>query len=177
MSVDPGVSGWARLRRYADYREAWAAVCAAPAFEEAPFPVRIQSQADLRAAAWRLLAWEDPARGDAQSPFWIGAPTLDGALRPGAPALAALAAEPGAAVEGLRLLDGVLVLKISCGPAVVRIRLRDRGRFPRDGAVEVMHEFGLRMPQPAASLYDFWTVAGEPVPSRGRGPGRRTGSC
>ena len=73
MSVDPGVSGWARLRRYADYRAAWAAVYAAPAFEDAPFPVRIQSQADLRAAAWRLLAWEDPARGDAQSPNQVGA--------------------------------------------------------------------------------------------------------
>ena len=173
MSADPGVGAWAVLRRYADYRTAWAARSAASAFEEAPFPVRIQSRADLLAAPWRLLAWEDPGRGGAQSPFWIGAPTVEGALKAGAPALAALAEEAGAAVEGLRLLDGALVLKVSCGAAVVRIRLRDRGPFPPGGAIEVMHGFGLRMPHTAATLFDFWTVAGEPVPSRARAPGGR----
>ena len=173
MSADPGVRSWAVLRRYARYRAAWAAA-AAPAFEAAPFPVRIQSRADLGAAPWRLLAWEDPGRGDAESPFWIGAPTVEGALRPGAPALETLAEEPGAAVEGLRLLDGTLVLKITCGAAVVRIRLRERGPFPPGGGIEVVHGFGLRMPHTAATLFDFWTVAGEPVPSRRPAPGGRT---
>ena len=168
MVVDLGVCAWAVLRRYADYREECRERAAAPVFEEAPFPLRVQSDADLAAARWRLLAWEDPEREDTVSPFWIGAPAVAGALRRGAPPLGAMAEEPGAAVEGLRLLGGGLVLKIVCGAAVIRIRLRECGRFPRDGGIEVVHDFGLRMPQTAATLLDFWAVAGEPAPSRRR---------
>ena len=166
MGVDAGMCAWEIMQRYADYRKDWQASAAAPVFEEAPFPIRVQTDADLLAAPWRLLAWEDPESADTVSPFWIGAPTVEGAPRPGAPPLAAMAEEPGAGVEGLRLLDGGLVLKIVRGVSVIRILVRDGGPFPADGGLEVVHGFGLRMPQTAATLLDFWAVAGEPAPSR-----------
>lgn len=168
MGVDAGVSAWAVLRRHADYREAWRKAARRRAFEEAPFPLRVQTDSDLQAERWRLLAWEDPEAGDTVSPFWIGAPTIEGAIRPGALPLAAMAQEPKTGVEGLRLLDGALMLKIAYGGAVVRIRIRDGGPFPPDAGIEVVHDFGLRMPQTAETIFDFWAVAGEPPPSRGR---------
>ena len=57
------------------------AVAAPPGLEPAPFPVRIQRQADLDAARWGLLAWEDPDADD--SPFWSDAPMLGCTLAAG----------------------------------------------------------------------------------------------
>ena len=66
-----GVRAWRYFRRHPGYRAAWAAEAGAPVFEAAPFAVRVQSPADLGAARFGLLAWEDPfdAAGPA-SPFW-----------------------------------------------------------------------------------------------------------
>lgn len=164
MVIDAGVSSWRVMRRQEAYVVAWRASAAAPSFEPAPFPLRVQSEADLGAAAWRLLSWQDPASDDAVSPFWIGAPALEGALRRGARPLAEMASTPGAGVEGLRLLDGGLLLKIARGGRVVRLLLGGVERFPADAGVAVVHDFGLRMPHTAERLYDFWAAAGEPAP-------------
>ena len=55
-----GVRAWRYFRRHPGYRAAWAAEAGAPVFEAAPFAVRVQSPADLGAARFGLLAWEDP---------------------------------------------------------------------------------------------------------------------
>ena len=78
--TDHGEDTWAFLRRHPDYRAAWREHAAGPELEAAPFPVRVQSNADLAAAApWSLLAWEDPgAVEDGLAwPFWDGVPMLE----------------------------------------------------------------------------------------------------
>ena len=49
VQPESGRRAWAFLRRNPDYRAGWAEAAARPVFEAAPFPVRIQSQADRKA--------------------------------------------------------------------------------------------------------------------------------
>ena len=61
---EDGALAWTALRRTAEYREAWAthaedAGATAPA-EPGPFRVRVQTVADMKAARFEMLAWEDP---------------------------------------------------------------------------------------------------------------------
>ncbi|MCY4608639.1 MAG: hypothetical protein OXD40_08590 [bacterium] len=74
-------------------------------------------------------------------------------------------------MEGLRLLDGGLVLKIEYGGAAVRNLLSGVGRFPQDGGIAIKHAFGLRVPLSVQRLLDIWTVAGRPAPRNGKGRG------
>ena len=106
------------------------------------------------ARAWRL-------------PFWVQSGMTQGVVdRDGEP----LAAE-GASVEGLRLLCGDLVVRVEYGSAVVQVAVRGVERFPEDGAIRVEHSFGLRMPPSARRIFDFWSIAGRPVPPQGWGRG------
>ncbi len=75
-------------------------------------------------------------------------------------------------VEGLRLLDGDLMLKIEFGGAAVQVRLKNVARFPDDGGISIKHGFGLRIPLSVRRLLDFWSVAGLPAPRNGQGLGR-----
>ena len=66
-----GYQRWQTLRSNPEYRADWRAHrSAAVQLEPAPFPLRIQSEADLVAARWGLLAWEDPRVRNRSSPFW-----------------------------------------------------------------------------------------------------------
>ena len=59
----------------------WRAHAGEPArLEPAPFPLRAQTAADLAAARWGLLAWEDPGLGDRASPFWADVPMVKGVV-------------------------------------------------------------------------------------------------
>ena len=111
---------WSTLRHdracVADWREH---AGAAPALGPAPFPLRTQTSADLGAARWGLLAWEDPSVGMAASPFWV-----DEAMPKGRfvetddadpKAILVLLEETGATLARLRLPDGALVLRIARG--------------------------------------------------------------
>ena len=100
---------------------------------------------------------------------------VEAVLEPEAEPLLALVAAGGGSVEGLRLADGGLVLKIECAGAVVQIRVRGAAPFPEDGGIEVRHRFGLQMPQTVGRMLDFWSVAGLPAPRLGQGRGARTG--
>ena len=79
--------------------------------------MRSQTRADLGAASWGLLAWEDPTVGMAASPFWIDAEMPMGRFEETDAAdptpILTLLDEAGATLTGLRLLDGVLVLRIA----------------------------------------------------------------
>ena len=87
-------------------------------------------------------------------------------VAPEAEPLAELVAAGGGAVEGLRLLDGRLVLKIEHDGRAAQILLRDAGPFPPGAGIELRHPFGLRMPHSMRRLLDFWQVAGRPPPPR-----------
>ena len=100
-----GAHAWAYMRRDPDYRAAWAAHAAPPRFEAGAFPLRVQTGADLAAAAqWALLAWEDPGAAAWRSPFWSGIPMLVGEPDPDpwpdTTALLPLLAAADATVEG-----------------------------------------------------------------------------
>ena len=170
-----GVRAWLYLRRVDDYRAAWRARVGPPArFEPGPFPIRIQTPADLEAARFELLAWQDPDEADGfPSPFWVQEGMVEAALGAEAEPLAEQVAHGGGAVEGLRLAGGGLVLRIALAGAVVQVRLRDCGQFPEGGGIEIRHRFGLRIPQTVRRLLDFWCVAGLPAPRMGRDRGMR----
>ena len=154
-----GILAWMVLRRVGEYREAWrryaavAGVSAAP--EPGPFRIRVQTEADLEAGRFEMLAWEDPWRAEGPaSAFWLQDGMPEGALEPGAAPLAGLVGDRGS-VEGLRLLGGDLVVKIEYGGAAVQIRLRNAARFPDGGGLSIVHPFGLGMPLSVRRLLDF----------------------
>ena len=144
--------------------------------EPAPFPLRAQTEADLDAAAWGLLAWEDPADDGLGSPFWAEAPTLEAIPSPSpSPAVAEIANEPGWGLSGLRLADGAVVLKVECGAAAVQLRISgtsvsgtsvsgtsvaDGAGFEPEGGVLVVTPGELRLPVLMRRAADLWPVAG-----------------
>lgn len=161
---DP-VRAWRFIRASRGYRGAWLRRLPSPGLPEAaPFPVRLQTAADLAARDWGLLAWEDPyAENGPASPFWVRGPMADGrAVRDAAP-LAGLAAAGGASLEGLRLADGALVLKIERPGAAVQIRLSGGAAFPDGG--------GLELVRAVLRIEDVWSGIPAPRPGRVRGPG------
>ena len=191
METGDGIRAWLFLRRVEDYRAAWRAHAgradpgadpASGAGGEAPdrepvpgavpepgqaVPIRVQTRADLEAARFDLLAWQDPrGKGGPASPFWVQDGMAEAVVAPGAEPLAELVAAGGGTLEGLRLLDGGLVLKIEHDGRAVQVLLRDGGPFPPGAGIELRHPFGLRMPQGMRRLLDFWQVAGRPPPPR-----------
>ena len=171
MTVADGAWAWAFLRCDRHYRAAWRENAAPPAYEDAPYLVRIRSEADFAAeGSWRLLAWEDPDGGSA-SPFFADAPMLEGVGSPCATPLLALMADAGATVEGLRLADGVLVLKVEKNGWAVQVRIADEGPVMAGGGVRLIHDWGLSLPVDIVRLTDLWSVSGGPVPQNGSGGG------
>ena len=125
---------WHLLRSNPDYKADWRAYGAAPSFVEAAgFALRAQTQADLQAARWGLLAWEDPRERSKFKPFWADDGMLTAVVaEPGsssAPPLPALMRATGMTISGLRLLDGALILKAARGRRVEQIRVSEGDSF------------------------------------------------
>ncbi len=174
VETGDGIRAWLFLRCVPEYEAAWRARAGPPAALNTAtepggqaFPIRVQTRADLAAARFDLLAWQDPTDGDGPaSPFWIQDAMPEAAVAPDAPPLAGLVAAGGGAIEGLRQLDGNMVLKIEHDGRAVQILLRDAGPFPDGAGIELRHPFGLRMPHGVRRLLDFWQVAGRSPPPR-----------
>ena len=125
-----GREAWRALRSKPGYRADWQANGAAVhAPEPASFPLRVQSEADLKAARWGLLAWEDPRVRNRGLPFRAGVSMLEGYAAPaakrGVPALAQLVRQSPARFTGLRLRDGTVILKVERRGEVEQVRLSD----------------------------------------------------
>ena len=178
MATGGGGRGWLFLKRndgYAQARPPFAG--GAPAFLDAPFPLRRQTGADLEAARWGLLAWEDPfAAPGPCSPFWSVAPMIEAAPAPAdGPGLAEIARESGAALEGLMLEDGTLILKVERAGRARQVRIADGARFdPWRGSFVPGASFGRDWPRLNGHVRDLWRMLGGPAPPMGRGSG--TGS-
>ena len=178
LGVESAAVAWEFLRRNARYREAYGYEARAPAFEPGPFPVRIQSEADRAAAPFALLSFENPdATAGAGFPFFAEAPMLEGELVAGARPLLPLLARAGACVEGLRLLDGGLILKIERGRDAAQVRLAAAGPFPDDAALMVRLEYGLPLPVLVERLKELWALAHGPAPRHGRVRGEDMRIC
>lgn len=79
ISNTGGARAWRFLKRNPRYIvEWWMSAAGARPPPEKPFPIRTQTQEDLKAARWGLLAWEDPLEENGPaSPFWRDAPALN----------------------------------------------------------------------------------------------------
>ena len=147
-----------------------------PVFEPSPFPIRIQTAADLEAARFDLLAWADPHRVDGPaSPFWVQSGMVEAVLEPDAEPLVPLVTVGGGAIEGLRLAEGGLVLKIECAGAVVQIGVRGLRAVPRrrrDRGSSPLRAADATDGRANARLLERCGPAG---PSGGAGWGARTG--
>ena len=161
---DP-VRAWSFIRATRGFRRAWLRLRPFPGLPEAaPFPVRLQTAADLAALDWGLLAWEDAwAENGPASPFWARGPMRDGRAARDATPLTALAEAGGASVAGLRLADGALVLKVERPGSAVQLRLPGGTAFPDDG--------GLELVRTVLHIEDLWSGVPAPRPGRVRGPG------
>ena len=63
---------WRRLRENPDYVADWGVSAGPTAREAPPRAFRRQTEADLTAARWNLLAWEDPRHPQWAELFWAG---------------------------------------------------------------------------------------------------------
>ena len=109
METGDGVVAWVFLRRVEEYETAWRehrASVGTPAMPEpGPFPIRVQTEMDLAAARFDLLAWENPWRdGGPASPFWVQTGMLRGLLDPEAEPVTAMVAEGGSVEAKARTL-------------------------------------------------------------------------
>ena len=175
MRTEDAARAWQILRRIPSYRNAWRRSLPQPGLpERAPFPVRLQTAADLAAARFGLHAWEDPFAEDGPaSPFWhVVAPMLPAAADPRATPLNGAAAD-GLSVAGLRLIDGSLVVKLENGAAAMQLAIERGGGFGPGDGVLAQHDL---LADPRAFLARLRNArelaAGEP-PRRGgvRGTG------
>ena len=174
MGTDGGPRAWAFLRRNPVYGAAWREAFERPVFEAAPFPVRIQSNADRQGLGWGLLAWEDSHKTNGPaSPFWAEAPMLEGEWATGAPALPGQLARSGARLEGLRLIDGTLILKIENADHGAQVRVRAGTSVAIGERLVLRHVFDPESKDASARLEDLRHLASEPA-SHPRHCGRET---
>jgi len=170
-TAEGAVSAWLFLKRDPGYIVGWwQAACGRPRATGEPFPIREQTEADLDAAAWGLLAWEDPLADDgAASPFWTDAPMTEGMPgRPGMPSFASLVREQGGRLEGLRLLDGALILKIERGRAAGQVRIEDGDAFDPEGGLGLYLGYGLdHLSLPLRRAGDLRAVVAGELPAEG----------
>ena len=124
---------WRSLSRDPDYVADWRAIAGRPVRAGPPFPFRRQTEADLKAARWNLLAWEDPYDPLRASPFWADAPVVDARVVPSGDAggyrLSDVARRTGARFQGLRLLDGTLIVKFVRGRNTTLFQVVDGDAF------------------------------------------------
>ena len=128
LEVRGPAGDWHALRADPGYRADWRAHGGAPpVVESAGFALRTQTEADLEAARWGLLAWENPRERSKFRPFWIDEKMLMAVLvEPGDP-VGEIARATGMSVSGLRLLDGALVLKVHRWRRVEQLRIPEGG--------------------------------------------------
>ena len=171
---------WRVLRGLRAYQAAWTARAVPPAFEDGTaIPVRIQSQADLAARhPWRIEAWQNPfARDGPASPFQAGEAMLEAEGSATAQPLLPYLAGVGARVDGLRLLDGSLIVKIERDGRAEQVRVTGEGPLLAGGGLRLCHDYGADVPLAIARLRALWSVSGGPAPRQGRDRWARNRSC
>ena len=152
---------WHALRANPGYRADWRTHGGEPSIvETAGFALRIQTEADLEAARWGLLAWQGPRERSRFRPFWVDEKMLEAAVvEPGDP-LGMMARATGMSVAGLRLLDGALVLKVYRGRRVEQIRVLEGDAFDMERtALELRYPFDGLPPTATPRLWNLAEMA------------------
>ena len=168
MNNTGGKRAWDFLRRNPDHIVDWCIwAFGTPPAQGEPFPIRQQTPADLEAAKWGLLAWEDPLAEDgASSPFWADAPTLEAVPTPRSAIFAELLEQEGTRLEGLRLATGVaMILKVERGNAAVQLRIADADAFDIEGGAALITPTDLKLRVELHRAADLWPF-GAPIAKR-----------
>ena len=133
---------WRALWTNPDYVEDWGAHAGPVVQEAAPFRFRRQTEADLGAARWKLLAWEAPWLERLGAPFWADVAMFEArAVDAGEDTertLRRVVIRSGATFWGLRLRDGGLIVRVERERKVAQIRVKDGAAFdPWRSALDV----------------------------------------
>ena len=169
---------WKYLQRNPAYIETRRTTAAHAPEEVAPFPLRAQTAADREAAAWGLLAWEDPDdETEPASPFWADAPMLEAVPSPEAPALAELVKDPEVSLSGLRLKGGAAIVKVERGEGSVQIRIADGAGFDPAGGIDLRLPTGLDLQVRLRRAAELWPIAGAETKKEDAARGSRTLCC
>ena len=124
---------WRLLVSNPDYVADWRAHGRMVAHDAPPFPLRRQTVADLKAARWNLLAWEDPWLTRYNWPFWADVPMVEARVvdpaQCGGDALSRIVRDSGATFTGLWFRDGSLILKVARRRKTQQIRVADAKDF------------------------------------------------
>ena len=178
MNNSEAPRAWEYLRRNPGYIEARRTAAELAPVEPAPFPLRAQTAADREAAAWGLLAWEDPeGESGPASPFWSDAPMLEAVPSPEAPALAELLTEPGVRLSGLRLEDGPAIVKVEHGGGSVQIRIADGAAFDPAGGIELRLPTALDLRLRLSRAAALWPIGAAGTKKEDAARESRTPSC
>ena len=123
---------WAFLRRNPDYRVDWERYGkgAEILIDDRPICIYRRYPVDWRAKRWGLWGYVDPALPyDEAMPFWSASLMLEAEVVPGGerPVLELL--KGAAAVMGLQMEDGALILKIQRASSVVHLHIPDGRNF------------------------------------------------
>ena len=140
---------WRQLTKNPDYVADWRANAGRAPMEPPPYVFRRQTEADLKAERWNLMAWIDPRHPQWAVPFWLDMPTVEarvtGAGPRGEHSWRKLLRGAGARFCGLRMLDGALVLQVSRGRQAGQIRVIDGAGFdPASSGLEAASATGRR---------------------------------
>ena len=179
LATTGAVSAWRFLRRNPEYIASWrmAAAQGRRVPDGTAFPIREQTEGDLQAAAWGLLAWEDPAAEADASPFWADVPVLEAEAAPRGPAVAEVLGAGGARLSGLRLLDGALILRVGRDGEAVQLRLADGGSFDPACGLVLKLPVDLELPLVLGRVRDLWAIAAGGAAKGGTAPaGVRAGA-
>ena len=171
LATTGAVSAWRFLRLNPGYIGSWrTAAEGRPRADGSAFPIREQTEGDLQAAAWGLLAWEDPAADADASPFWAETPTMEAEAAPEAPAVAGVLGAGGARLSGLRLRDGALILRVGRDDGAVQLRLADGDSFDPSSGVVLRLPVDADLPPALGRARDLWAIAAGRAAKGGAGP-------
>ena len=133
---------WRLLESNPDYVADWRAHGRVVAHDPPPFPLRRQTVADLEAARWNLMAWEDPWLTRYDWPFWADVPMVEARVvdpaEDGGDALFRIVRDSGATFTGLWLRDGGLIIKVARRRKTEQVRVADAKEFdPARSGLEI----------------------------------------
>lgn len=121
----------------------------------------VQNQVDLLALKWGLFSYKDPIQQvGPEAPFWAITPTLDAEAIPNKEnPLLPMLRKVGAAVSGLLLLNGNLIIKIEHENHTVQLRIRNGRSFDEVSGIILHLPLDLKLSIKLSRSMDLWNIA------------------
>ncbi len=156
-------TAWKFLRKNPDYINDWHHLDTTPTLisNTRAFKIYEQRQSDLPAEKWGLLTYEDPiVEPENIAPFWSITPILEAEVVPNEKsALIPMLRKTGAAISGLLLLDGDLILKAVREGVTAQVRIKNGQDFNETSGLILHLPLDLMLPVRLTRSLDFWNIA------------------